>query len=154
MQTVNPLARHTRRDGDHRSLSRQLAATPKSAARARQLARAFVEDRVEEDALEELLLATSELVTNAVQFGDRQPIWLHLSLTPHQIAVTVTNGVDRKAGGQGRGHSISLGGNRSESRDLAERGRGLAIVREVSDELTVFRGRVTIVRAAKRLSLY
>ena len=74
-------------------LCRQLPATPESAANARQLAHQFLLDHVGNgDVVEEMLLATSELVTNAIKFGrGREPVWLHVLVTPERIAITVTD---------------------------------------------------------------
>jgi anti-sigma regulatory factor (Ser/Thr protein kinase) len=125
-------------------MCQSLPARATSVATARGVARHFFTVHVEDDdVLEELLLATSELVTNAVKFGrDGQRLWLHLLATPRHLAVTVTD-----AGAQACVRSMS--GPRPPA--TAEGGRGLAIVRTVSDELTVFCGPTTVVRAVKRV---
>ena len=125
-------------------LCRQLRAAPDSPGLARQMARRFLAAHVKDaEVVEEMLLATTELVTNAVKFsGDRRPIWIHFLVTSDRLAITVTDG-----GSDVPAEQIL----RSRPRALTEGGRGLDIVREVSDDLSVFRGSVTIVMAAKHL---
>jgi anti-sigma regulatory factor (Ser/Thr protein kinase) len=146
------------------TFSRLLPGEADAPGTARRLARAFMDHRVEGEARDELLLATSELVTNAVKYGGHQPIWLHLLLTPGELAVTVTNRPDGPWTEDLGGAAPAAAGDptpddrrrlhdeaKGEKRDaLALGGRGLDIVREVCDEFAVFRGSVTIVRAARR----
>ena len=96
-------------------------------------------------ALEELLLTTSELVTNAIKFSRGQrPLWIHVLVTPQHVAVTVTNAASEDWRGAMPGEATS---------DAAEGGRGLGIVRDLSDEFAVLRGSSTMVRAARHRAM-
>jgi anti-sigma regulatory factor (Ser/Thr protein kinase) len=129
------------------SLCRQLPPDVASPALARKAARQFFSDHVRDiDVLDQMLLATSELVTNAVKFGRvGAPIWMHLLATKELLAITIT---DTGSGGPADVTLKERAEGSSHSAVMAESGRGIDIVRELSDELAVFAGTITIVRAA------
>jgi anti-sigma regulatory factor (Ser/Thr protein kinase) len=149
-------------------LTERLPRQSEAPALARALMRAFLEHRLDAETVEHALLAASELVTNAVKFADGRSasVWLHVLVTPAELAVTVTNegghaSAQRLAGGDpsadvpgdgARAAQAGIAGGGHDEQGLAESGRGLDIVRDLSDKVAVFCGGVTMVRAATRLS--
>jgi anti-sigma regulatory factor (Ser/Thr protein kinase) len=129
-------------------LTERLPRQSEAPALARALVRAFLEHRLDAETVEHALLAASELVTNAVKFADGRSasVWLHVLVTPAELAVTVTN-----EGGHASAQRLA-GGELHDEQGLAESGRGLDIVRDLSDKVAVFCGGVTMVRATTRLS--
>ena len=120
----------------------RLPAVPQSVGAARLLARTCLADDTDEVLLEQTILITSELITNAVKFGAGwRPLFLHLAVTGDCVAVTVANAA---------GELWIDDGDAGPPPHTSEGGRGLHIVRELSDEFSIFHGRVTIVRAAQR----
>jgi len=128
--------------GERHWTCRRLPAVPESAGIARQLVRLYLGGDADDVLLEQAILITSELVTNAVKFGAGwRPLFLHLVVTGDSVAVTVANAVDE----------LWLDDGQDElPPHTSEGGRGLPIVRELSDEFSIFHGRLTIVRAVQR----
>ncbi len=131
-------------DGPRRALTYGLAAGPGAPALARHAVSFYLRRRLERMELAEALLATSELVTNAVKYGG-QHIWLHVLVSDDELAITVTNETSRATPG------FCPVPTTDDGTALSEGGRGLGIVSRVSDEVTVFCDDVVIVRAARRL---
>jgi anti-sigma regulatory factor (Ser/Thr protein kinase) len=128
--------------GDRHWTCHRLPASPESTGTARLLARDYLRSEADEVLLEQSVLITSELITNAIKYGAGwRPLFLHLAVTVDYIAVTVAD-----AGGEAR---IDDGGEGLPPH-TSEGERGLHIVRELSDEFWIFHGPVTIVRAAQR----
>lgn len=128
--------------GERHWMCWRLVAVPESVGIARQVAREFLTRDADEVLLEQTLLTTSELITNAIKYGRGwRPVYLHVALTADHVAVTVANSTGEAWVGNG-GDGLPP--------DTSEGGRGLHIVRELNDEFAVFHGRVTIVRAAQR----
>jgi anti-sigma regulatory factor (Ser/Thr protein kinase) len=110
---------------------------------ARHAVDSFLAGRIDDDLLSELLLVTSELVTNAVTHGSRSdPVWVHLLLLTDEVAITVSS---VSADGEHVARDARL------AEPSAETGRGLAIVRELCDEVAVYDGRFTFVRVVRHL---
>jgi serine phosphatase RsbU (regulator of sigma subunit)/anti-sigma regulatory factor (Ser/Thr protein kinase) len=70
-------------------LDAEMPNTPASVSRARSLIRELIEQR--RLAAEVLLLAVSEMVTNAVRYGDTQPVRVRLVLSANTIRLSVIN---------------------------------------------------------------
>ena len=116
------------RSDQPRSEQRHFAPDTSSIGATRRFVREVIEPYVDDDVrLGDIDLATSELVTNAIEYGDAQPVLVAVDAGPQAVVVAVTSAVG----------ATGLDG-------LAERhgpqpvpamrtGRGLAIVRAVSD---------------------
>jgi anti-sigma regulatory factor (Ser/Thr protein kinase) len=89
----------------------------------------LVTDRIR---LGDIELATSELVTNAVEHGAHDPVTVGVETTANAIVVAVTSSRASGAMGEPSSWSGPLPAMRT--------GRGLAIVRAVSDEIEVDAG--------------
>jgi anti-sigma regulatory factor (Ser/Thr protein kinase) len=135
-------------EGRRRLMSCRFGAAPQAAAQARCATRSFLRRRLDEDAMDDVLLATTELVTNAVKYGEGRVVWLHVLVGPHELALTVSNaGTDWAAPASVR----SAPGLVADAARLPEGGRGLGIVRELCDEVAVRSGAMTVVRVTLRL---
>jgi anti-sigma regulatory factor (Ser/Thr protein kinase) len=123
-----------------RTLCRCLASTDSAAASAREIVNTVLAADIDEALLADLTLVTSELVTNAVRYGRADDwIWLHIALTDDEVAITVS----------GRSRENVEADSLEGCRDLfAETGRGLTIVRRLSDAFTVYSAGLTMMRAA------
>jgi anti-sigma regulatory factor (Ser/Thr protein kinase) len=77
----------------------------------------------------DLELATSELVTNAVEYGLDEPIAVRVTVTPTAVSVSVRSARSSAAIADPSSWAGPLPAMRT--------GRGLAIVRAVSDEVAV-----------------
>ena len=122
-------------------MCRSFPSTSWAVPRARHALRDFLAGEVEGDLLDDLALITSELVTNAVKFGRRhEDIWLQIALTDREITVTVS--------GHSRG-DIAAGLHHGADDSLSESGRGLRIVRDLSDDFTVYRSGLTMMRSSR-----
>ena len=135
-------------EGRRRFMSCRFGAAPQAAAQARCATRSFLHRRLDEDAMDDVLLATTELVTNAVKYGDGGPVWLHVLVAPHELSLIVSNGGDRWAVPSSVGSSVVL---TADAAHLPEGGRGLGIVRELCDDVAVRSGSMTVVRVTRRL---
>jgi anti-sigma regulatory factor (Ser/Thr protein kinase) len=82
--------------------------------------------------LGDIELATSELVTNAVEHGAHEPVTVGVETTATTVIVAVTSARSSAAMGEPSSWSGPLPAMRT--------GRGLAIVRAVSDEIEVDAG--------------
>lgn len=123
-----------------RSFCRCLASTDSAAASAREIVNTVLAADIDEALLADLTLVTSELVTNAVRYGRAHEwVWLHIALTDDEVAITVS--------GRSREHveADSLEGSWDV---FAESGRGLTIVRRLSDAFTVYSAGLTMMRTA------
>lgn len=102
-----------------------LPAHPRAAAQARAAAADFLSREGAPAGLDryDVLLAVSELVTNAVQAGSRR-IELEIALATHSLILLVEDDADGWPIEQARS-------------DVTERGRGLAIVAHLTDRWTV-----------------
>lgn len=98
---------------------------------ARRFVRNELEGRVPHEAVSDLMLATSELVTNAFEHGSRQPVRLTVRSDRAEASITVVSG-----GGGGGVPDVE-----SWETARADRisGRGLGIVREIADDIDVER---------------
>lgn len=81
-------------------------------------------------------LATSELVTNAVEHGEDQPVTVAVSATRDAVVVSVTSSRSTRSVGDPATWTGPLRANRS--------GRGLPIVRALSDHVSVDVGEATL----------
>ena len=135
-------------EGRRRLMSCRFGAAPQAAAQARCATRSFLHRRLDEDAMDDVLLATTELITNAVKYGDGGPVWLHVLLAPDELSLTVSNGGDRWAVPATGGGSVVLA---ADTAHLPEGGRGLGIVRELCEDVAVHSGSMTVVRVTRRL---
>ena len=125
-----------------RTLCRSLESSPSAASSARQTVRAVLAADLDDALLADLLLVTSELVTNAVRHGRAHDwIWLHVALTEDEVAITVS--------GRSRESVVDAGAFEGSQGDYAESGRGLKIVRGLSDAFTVYSAGLTMMRAAR-----
>lgn len=94
------------------------------------VARSFA-DRVPSDVVDDLVLATSELVTNALEHGRAAAVVVSVRCQDGEAAVTV-----RSSGGQGLAFDTSTW--RAAPPDRTS-GRGLGIVHAVADDIDVRR---------------
>jgi anti-sigma regulatory factor (Ser/Thr protein kinase) len=100
-----------------------------SAGAARRFVRAELEDRVPIEVVADLQLVASELVTNAVEHGVPGAITMSISLSESAAAISVTS----------YGNDVTLlqsAGSFMPRSDLRS-GRGLAIVRRITDQLDI-----------------
>lgn len=116
--------------GASRGEQRTFAATSASIGSTRRFVRGHVE-RVtgDRDRIADIELVTSELVTNAVEHGDDHQVTVAVRTAVGAIVLSVTSSGSTTALGEPASWAEPLPGDRS--------GRGLAIVRAVSDRVTV-----------------
>jgi len=141
---------HQRESINGQSIICQLDPAPGAPADARELVRDSLVRLLDGPSLQDALLATSELVTNAVKYGDGSPLWLHLKLSDDRLAITVTSGGASWTDGQGPQTRL-LQPSGCDDR-LDEGGRGLPIVCGLAGQVALFLGSVTIVRVALDVS--
>jgi len=98
---------------------------------ARRFVRSELEGRVPPEAVSDLMLATSELVTNAFEHGSPQPVRLTVRSNHEEASVTVVS-----AGEGGRVPDVD---HWTTARADRVSGRGLGIVREIADAVDVER---------------
>ncbi len=98
---------------------------------ARRFVRQELEGRVPEEAVSDLMLATSELVTNAFEHGSRQPVRLTVRSATGEASITVVSGSEG-------GHVPDVASWVTARADRIS-GRGLGIVREIADDIDVDR---------------
>ncbi len=110
-----------------------LAADAGAAAAARQLAGEFAED-LPARAREDLLLVTSELVANAVEHGSGDKVWLRVEVLDGDSQPAVEVAVGNRVGDPD-GALPERPWRMPEP--TAVRGRGLAIVSNLADEVRV-----------------
>src|SRR5580765_873687 len=103
---------------------------------ARRFVRSELEGRVPEEAVSDLMLATSELVTNAFEHGSPQPVRLTVRSNHEEASITVVSGGDG-------GRVPDVGDWRTARADRVS-GRGLGIVREIADDIDVERSDGTV----------
>lgn len=98
---------------------------------ARRFVRNELEGRVPDAAVSDLMLATSELVTNAFEHGSDDPVRVTVRRDRDEVSVTVISGGER-----GRVPAVE-----SWTTARADRisGRGLGIVRQIADDVDVER---------------
>ena len=111
---------------------RSFTATNSSIGAARRFVReatAEVIDGREHDLRNDLELAVSELVTNAVEYGTDAPILVSVRVTPANVVVSVRS--TRSAS------EISDPSTWAGPLPAMRTGRGLAIVRAISDDVAV-----------------
>ena len=114
----------------------ELEAHMANVSAARRFVRQHLEGRAPDGAVSDLMLATSELVTNAFEHGSRQPIRLTVRSDDAQASVTVVSADD---GGR-------LPDVEEWTTARADRisGRGLGIVREIADDIDVTRSNSSV----------
>jgi anti-sigma regulatory factor (Ser/Thr protein kinase) len=98
---------------------------------ARRFVRNELEGLVPDEALSDLMLATSELVTNAFEHGSQQPVRLTVRSEQDEASITVESGGDP-------GHVPAVDTWTTARADRIS-GRGLGIVREIADDIDVER---------------
>jgi anti-sigma regulatory factor (Ser/Thr protein kinase) len=98
---------------------------------ARHFVREQLAGRVPEAAVSDLMLATSELVTNAFEHGSRDPVRLTVRTNRDEASITVVSG-----GEGGRVPDVNTWTTADVDRVS---GRGLGIVREIADDIDVQR---------------
>jgi anti-sigma regulatory factor (Ser/Thr protein kinase) len=98
---------------------------------ARRFVRNQLEGRVPDAAVTDLMLATSELVTNAFEYGTAQPVRLTVRRDQEEASITVESGGD--------GHRVPEVETWTAARADRISGRGLGIVREIADDIDVER---------------
>jgi anti-sigma regulatory factor (Ser/Thr protein kinase) len=114
----------------------ELEAHMENVSAARRFVRQELMGRVPEEAVTDLMLATSELVTNAFEHGSHHPVRLTVRRAPDTASITVVS-----SGGDGRLPDV-----RDWTTARADRisGRGLGIVREIADDIDVERDDHTV----------
>jgi anti-sigma regulatory factor (Ser/Thr protein kinase) len=100
---------------------------------ARKFVRNQLEGRVPEEAVTDLMLATSELVTNAFEYGSRQPVRLTVRRDQDEASITVESGGDADRVPEVETWTAARADRIS--------GRGLGIVREIADDIDIERMR-------------
>jgi anti-sigma regulatory factor (Ser/Thr protein kinase) len=103
---------------------------------ARRFVRATLDGLVPSSVVADLLLATSELVTNAFEHGRESPVVVTARMTAERASVSV-----RSTGACGLDDDI---GTWTPPHGSAATGRGLGIVRAVSDHIDVVRHHDTL----------
>lgn len=105
---------------------------------ARSLASTYVGDAVR---LGDIELATSELVTNAIEHGDAEPVVVRVEGGPAEVVVSVTSSVAAAKPsvlvGSTSDPEAASDAVASHSPPEFSRGRGLAIARAVSDVIEI-----------------
>ena len=120
----------------------ELEAQMANVSAARRFVRSELEGRAPEAAVSDLMLATSELVTNAFEHGSRQPVRLTVRSGEDEASITVVSG-----GEAGRVPEVE-----SWTTAQADRisGRGLGIVREIADDIDVDRSNGNLAITVRR----
>jgi anti-sigma regulatory factor (Ser/Thr protein kinase) len=111
----HPISAQTERESQHIHLT----PVPTAAREARSFVRSTA-DVLEDDRLDDLLVLTSEVVTNAVLHA-RTPVELGITVTDDAVLVCVADGADGTPRHQ-------------DQSDGRESGRGIMLVRELADE--------------------
>lgn len=116
----------------------ELEAHMSNVSAARRFVRAELEGRVPEAAMSDLMLATSELITNAFEHGSQDRVRLTVNCNQGEAIIAVTSG-----GEFGRVPALDSWTTAGADRIS---GRGLGIVRKIADHIDVERagGSVTI----------
>ena len=109
----------------------ELQAHMSNVSAARRFVRNELEGRAPEEAVSDLMLATSELVTNAFEHGSRDPVRLTVRSARDEASITVVSGGE--AGG------VPAVETWTTARADCISGRGLGIVREIADDIDVER---------------
>lgn len=97
---------------------------------ARRFVTSELRDRAPSSVVADLQLVTSELVTNAIEHGDAQPVVVSVHSTPSQASVSVASHQRPDSRIADANHW-----NIADPERLA--GRGLGIVRAIADDLDV-----------------
>ena len=111
----------------------ELEAHMANVSAARRFVRTELEGRAPADAVTDLMLATSELVTNAFEHGTPQPVRLTVRSNRDEASVTVVSG------GEGEGARVPEVHDWMTAQADRISGRGLGIVREIADDIKVER---------------
>jgi anti-sigma regulatory factor (Ser/Thr protein kinase) len=109
----------------------ELEAHMANVSAARRFVRTELEGRVPADAVTDLMLATSELVTNAFEHGAPQPVRLTVRSNREEASITVVSG--------GEGDRVPEVDDWTTAQADRISGRGLGIVREIADDIKVER---------------
>jgi anti-sigma regulatory factor (Ser/Thr protein kinase) len=109
----------------------ELEAHMKNVSAARRFVRNELAGRVPEEAVSDLMLATSELVTNAFEHGSQRPVRLTVRSNRDEASITVVS-----LGEGGRVPDVDAW---TTARADRVSGRGLGIVREIADDIHVER---------------
>lgn len=120
----------------------ELEAHMANVSAARRFVRQELEGRVPDDAVSDLMLATSELVTNAFEHGSQQPVRLTVRTDADEASITVVSG----------GDDSRVPDVESWTTARADRvsGRGLGIVREIADDIDVERSPGSVAITVRR----
>ncbi len=116
----------------------ELEAHMANVSAARRFVRSELEGRVPADAVTDLMLATSELVTNAFEHGEPKPVSLTVRSNREEASITVVSA--------GEGSRVPDVDDWKTAQADRISGRGLGIVREIADDVKVERtgGKVAI----------
>ena len=109
----------------------ELEAHMANVSAARRFVRSELEGRVPADAVTDLMLATSELVTNAFEHGMPQPVRLTVRSNREEASITVVSA--------GEGSRVPDVDDWTTAQADRISGRGLGIVREIADGIDVER---------------
>ena len=109
----------------------ELEAHMSNVSAARRFVRKELEGRAPDEAVSDLMLATSELVTNAFEHGSRQPVRLTVRSDDVEASITVVSGGDPSRVPEVQSWTTARADRVS--------GRGLGIVREIADDIDVMR---------------
>lgn len=121
----------------------ELAASFASIAAARRFVRGAVQPVVPDEVAADLVLAVSELVTNAVEHGGPEPVHISVRVDDDQASVAV-----RSSGDHNRLTEVALWMPAAPDRPT---GRGLAIVRRLADQVEVARSGQGVEITVRRL---
>lgn len=114
----------------------ELQAQMSNVSAARRFVRTELEGRVPEEAVSDLMLATSELVTNAFEHGSPEPVRLTVRSNRGEASITVVSG--------GEASRVPDVDRWTTARVDRVSGRGLGIVREIADDIDVERSAGTL----------
>ena len=109
----------------------ELEANMLNVSAARRFVRKELEGRAPQEAVSDLMLATSELVTNAFEHGSPQPVRLTVRSDGEEASITVVSGGDASGVPEVESWTTARADRIS--------GRGLGIVREIADDIDVTR---------------
>lgn len=109
----------------------ELEAHMANVSAARRFVRKELEGRIPADAVTDLMLATSELVTNAFEHGASQPVRLTVRCNREEASITVVSA--------GEGSRVPDVDDWTTAQADRISGRGLGIVREIADDIKVER---------------
>jgi anti-sigma regulatory factor (Ser/Thr protein kinase) len=109
----------------------ELEAHMANVSAARRFVRSELEGRAPADAVTDLMLATSELVTNAFEHGAPQPVRLTVRSNREEASITVVSA--------GEGSRVPDVDEWTTAQADRISGRGLGIVREIADDIKVER---------------